>query len=188
MMIVNGLRYRRVAIKMNAANVNEAIASVSDNWERFSPNYPMEYDFLDESIARLYEHEAQQNKVFIAFAAISIFLACMGVFGLATYTARQRQKELGIRKVLGATAQQIIGLLSKEFILLVSISSIIAMPAAWYFMSEWLTSFAYQIDLASNWATFLISGLAVSLVAFLTIGFNTYRAAVSNPTESIRYE
>lgn len=188
MMVVNGLRYRRVAIKMNPENVNQAIAAVSDNWERFSPNYPMEYDFLDESIARLYEHEAKQNKVFIAFAAISIFLACMGVFGLATYTARQRQKELGIRKVLGATAQQVIGLLSKEFIILVSVSSIIAIPAAWYFMSEWLTAFAYQINLTSHWPTFLISGLAVSLVAFLTIGFNTYRAAVSNPTESIRYE
>lgn len=188
LIFVNGLRHRRVAIKLNAANLVSAMASVQEKWERFSPAYPMQYEFLDTSIAQLYENEVKQGRVFSAFTAISILLACMGVFGLATYTARQRQKELGIRKVLGATAQQIVGLLSKEFLILIVIASVLAIPATWYFMSQWLTDFVYKIDMLSNWPLFLASGLAVGLVAFLTIGFKTYRAAVSNPTESIRYE
>ncbi len=188
LIFVNGLRHRRVAIKLNAQNLVSAMASVQEKWDRFSPAYPMQYEFLDTSIEQLYENEVKQGRVFSAFTAISIFLACMGVFGLATYTARQRQKELGIRKVLGASAQQIIGLLSKEFILLIIIASILAIPVTWYFMNQWLTDFVYKIDMLSNWPLFLVSGLAVGLVAFITIGFKTYRAAVSNPTESIRYE
>lgn len=188
LIIVHGMRYRKVALKMNAANLTDAISSVNDSWEQFSPDYPIEYGFLDESIARLYEQEAKQSKVFTAFAGISIFLACMGVFGLATHTARQRQKELGIRKVLGATASQIIGMLSKEFVLLIALAAMVAIPVAWYFMSRWLNDFAYQINISDNWHIFLFSGLAVGLIAFFTIGFKTWRAAVSSPTESIRYE
>jgi putative ABC transport system permease protein len=188
LIIVHGMRYRKVALKMNAANLTDAISSVNNSWEQFSPDYPIEYGFLDESIARLYEQETKQSKVFKAFAGISIFLACMGVFGLATHTARQRQKELGIRKVLGATASQIIRLLSKEFVLLIVIAAMVAVPFAWYFMSRWLDDFAYQINISDNWHIFLLSGLAVGLIAFCTIGFKTWRAAVSNPTESIRYE
>lgn len=188
LIFVNGLRHRRVAIKLNAQNVVSAMASVQEKWERFSPAYPMQYEFLDTSIEQLYENEVKQGRVFSAFTAISILLACMGVFGLATYTARQRQKELGIRKVLGATAQQIVGLLSREFLMLIVIASMLAIPATWYFMSQWLTDFVYKIDILSNWPLFLASGLAVGLIAFLTIGFKTWRAAVSNPTESIRYE
>lgn len=188
LIIINGLRPRRLAIKVNANNLTQAMAAIQDNWEQFSPEYPIEYNFLDDSIGQLYEKEAKQNKVFSAFSAISIFLACMGVFGLATYTARQRQKELGIRKVLGASARQIIGLLSKEFVLLIVVASVIAIPVAWFFMARWLSDFAYQISIASNWPLFLFSGIAVLLITFLTIGAKTYSAAVSNPTESIRYE
>lgn len=188
LIVINGLRYRRFAIKVNSANITAALGAINDSWDAFSPDYPIEYEFLDDSIGRLYENETKQSKVFSAFATISVFLACMGVFGLATYTARQRQKELGIRKVLGATAQQIIGLLSKEFILLIALASVIAIPVTWYFMSSWLGDFAYQISIIGNWPIFLLSGLAVGLIAFITIGFKTYRAAVSNPTESIRYE
>lgn len=188
LIVVNGLRHRRFGLKLNTQNLTAAMSNVQEKWDRFSPEYPMQYEFLDDSIGRLYENEAKQSKVFSAFATISVFLACMGVFGLATYTARQRQKELGIRKVLGATAQQIIGLLSREFILLIGLASLIAIPVTWYFMSQWLGDFAYQISIIGNWPIFLLSGLAVGLIAFFTIGFKTYRAAVSNPTESIRYE
>ena len=188
LIIVHGLRYRKLAIKMNAANLVAAMEAIDDKWEQFSPEYPMQYEFLDESVAQQYENEVKQSKVFTAFSAISIFLACMGVFGLATYTARQKQKELGIRKVLGATARQIIGLLSREVILLIGLASLIAIPVAWYFIDQWLNDFAYQISIMAHWPLFLASGLAVALVAFLTIGLKTYRAAVSNPTESIRYE
>ncbi len=188
LIIVNGLRHRRFAIKINASKLSAAMETISKSWDEFSPDYPMQYEFLDESIARLYESEAKQSRVFSAFSTISIFLACMGVFGLATYTARQRQKELGIRKVLGATANQIINLLSKEFILLILIASILATPVAWYFIDSWLNEFAYQISISGNWLVFAISTLAVGIIAFVTIGLKTYRAAVSNPTESIRYE
>ena len=188
LIIVHGLRYRRIGIKMNAENLSDAIATVNNSWSELSPDYPITYDFLDDSIDRLYEHEAKQSRVFSVFAAISIFLACMGVFGLATYAARQRQKELGIRKVLGASAQQIIGLLSKEFVILILIASLIAVPASWYFIDQWLNNFAYQISIQNNWLLFVSSGLAVGVIVFFTVGLKTYRAAVSNPTESIRYE
>lgn len=188
LIVINGLRHRRFAIRVNPANISDALASIQDGWKQFSPNYPIEYEFMDDSIALLYENETKQGKVFSAFAAISVFLACLGVFGLATHTARQRQKELGIRKVLGASARQIIQLLSKEFVQLVGIACVLAVPVAWYFIGQWLGDFQYQIDILSNWPLFLISGLAVGLIAFLTIGFKTYHTAVSNPTESIRCE
>ena len=148
----------------------------------------MAYQFLDDSLKDLYEKEEQQARVFSAFSGLSIFLACLGIFGLAAYAAQQRQKELGIRKVLGATANQIISLISKEFVLLVMVAFIIAIPVAWYFIQQWLGGYAYRIEVMEHWYVFVLSGTATFFIALITVAFKTYGAAISDPTESIRNE
>lgn len=186
--IIMGGRHRRVAIKTNTTDLKETLLAIDEVYNRFSPDFPLSYEFLDQSLERLYENEQKQARVFTAFSGISIFLACLGIFGLAAYSARQRQKELGIRKVLGAAPLQILGLISKEFILLVAIAALVATPLAWLFVEDWLGAFAYRIEVLDHWPVFVVSGLIAILIALLTIGFKTYKAAVSNPTESIRYE
>ena len=181
-------RSRRFAVRVNSEQINETLLDIDAKYTALSPDFPLSYDFIDQSLARLYENEEKQGRVFIAFSGISILLACLGIFGLAAYAAQQRQKELGIRKVLGATARQIIGLISKQFMILVLIASVVAIPTIWYFMEQWLSAFAYRIELVNHWYTFLLSGLAAMLIALLTVTFKTYKAAVSDPTESIRNE
>ena len=140
------------------------MTKIDESWQRFSPEFPMQYEFLDNSIEQLYLNEAKQNKVFYVFSGVSIFLACMGIFGLATHSARQRQRELGIRKILGASIQQIMMLISKEFIGLVLIATAIAIPVSWYFIKGWLFEFAYQINIMDNWPVFVFSGIAATFV------------------------
>ena len=143
---------------------------------------------LDESLAQLYDNELKQARIFSVFSAISVFLACLGIFGLAAYSAQRRQKELGIRKVLGATARQIIGLISKEFVVLVLIAMLVAIPVVWLFIQSWLGGYAYRIELLTHWYVFLAGGIISVLIALITVTFKTYHAAVSAPTESIRNE
>lgn len=181
-------RSRRLAVKVNPENMNETLLFIDEAFTNLSPEFPMSYDFIDQSLARLYENEQKQGRVFSAFSGISILLACLGIFGLAAYSAQQRQKELGIRKVLGATARQIIGLISKQFLILVLIAAVVAAPAVWYFMDQWLGGFAYRIRLIDHWYVFILAGGAAILIALFTVTFKTYRAAVSDPTESIRNE
>lgn len=176
----------RVVIKINSGNLKEAMIAIDETYRELSPGFPLQYDFLDDSLERLYEEEQKQAQMFSAFSGISIFLACLGIFGLAAYSAQQRQKELGIRKVLGATVQQIIGLISKEFVLLVVVATILAIPAAWYFISNWLKDYAYQIDLWSHWYVFVTGGIVTVVIALITVSIKTYKAAISDPTESIR--
>lgn len=186
--IITGGRPRKMGIKINPSNINETMLFIDEKYKEISPNYPISYQFHDETLARLYEDEQKQAKVFSAFSGISILLACLGIFGLAAYTAQQRQKELGIRKVLGASPSQIINLISKEFVLLVLIAAVIASPSVWYFIKSWLGNFAYRIELPSYWYVFLFGGLIAVVIALLTIIVKTYRAAVSDPTQSIRNE
>ncbi|MEM6831335.1 MAG: FtsX-like permease family protein, partial [Bacteroidota bacterium] len=153
-----------------------------------APNFPMRSRFLDDSIAEQYLEEKKQAKIFTGFATLSILLACMGVFGLAAFSAQQRQKELGIRKVLGATINQVILIISREFLILVSVASLVAIPFSWYFIDYWLENFAYRISILNNWPVFLIGGVVTTMIAFLTIGLKTYKTAAGNPTEIIRYE
>lgn len=188
LVIVPTGRPRRIAIKIKGQDVSHSLQVIDETYQEFSPDYPISYDFIDQSLARLYENEMRQANIFRVFSGISILLACLGIFGLAAYSAQQRQKELGIRKVLGATVQQIIGLISKEFLLLVLIASVVATPVIWYFMKGWLGNFAYRIELINYWYVFLLSGLAAMIVALVTVTFKTYRAAVSDPIESIRNE
>lgn len=186
--ILSGGFHRRMAVKINMSNLKEGLLFVDKTFADIAPEFPMSYQFLDDSLRELYEKEQQQMRVFASFSTLSIFLACLGIFGLAAYASQQRQKELGIRKVLGATAKQIIGLISKEFVWLVLIASIIALPVVWYFMKEWLGNYAYRIEVLNHWYVFLLGGIITVLIALITVSIKTYRAAIADPTESIRNE
>lgn len=187
--IIMGYQYhRRFIVRLKENNIPETLRYIENMFNKHSPDYPITYQFHDEGLNQLYEDEAKQASIFSMFSGISIFLACMGIFGLAAYAAEQRQKELGIRKILGASVQQVILIISKEFITLVVIAAIVAMPLTWIFMENWLHDFAYRIGLAENWMVFIVGSLVAGIIAFLTIALKTYKTAASNPTDCIRYE
>ena len=186
--IISGGRPRKLAIKVNTEDISNTLLFIDEQYREISPDYPISYTFLDQGLERLYEDQQKQAKVFTAFSGISILLACLGIFGLAAYSAQQRQKELGIRKVLGATPKQIIKLISKEFVVLVLIATVVASPSVYYFIESWLESFAYRISIPGYWYVFLVGGLMAIVTALLTVFVKTYRAAVSDPIQSIRNE
>lgn len=188
LMIVMAPYHRSVAIKINSNNLRKSIAEISSIYDENVPNYPMQYYFQDDSLARQYENEETQAKIFLLFAGISILLASMGIFGLVSHAAQQRQKELGIRKILGAKVSQIIGLISWEFIVLVSVAALVAIPITIYFIALWLENFAYHIELTNYWIVFPAGGLITATITAATIALKTYRAAISNPVRAIRYE
>ena len=147
---------------------------------------PFSYRFLDDSFDQMYRTEQRTGKLAMAFAILAILIACMGLFGLATYAAEQRIKEIGIRKVLGASVNNIVEMLSKDFLVLVLISSIIAFPLAWWAMHSWLQDFAYRISI--SWWVFLLAGAIALFIALATISFQAIKAAVANPVKSLRTE
>jgi len=142
--------------------------------------------FLDEKVASFYKQENQLSQLYKIFAAIAIFLSCLGLYGLASFMAAQRIKEVGIRKVLGATAGSIVYLFSKEFIILITIAFLIATPIAWYFMNQWLQNYAYRINI--SWWIFAAGGVASIAIALITVSFQAIKAAVANPVKSLRTE
>ncbi len=162
------------------------IAALEKNWKALSPDQPFNYRFLDESFARVYSTEQRVGKIAGIFGLLSILVSCLGLFGLAAFTTEQRTKEIGIRKVLGASVGSVVGLLSRDFLKLILIALVIATPLAWYFMKQWLSDFAYRIDI--SWWAFAIAGAAAIIIAFLTVGFQSMKAALRNPVESLRSE
>jgi len=174
------------SFKVGTANVNQLIAQVQSKWKSLASGLPFRYRFLDESFDEMYRSEQRVGKIALVFSVLAIFIACLGLFGLATFIAEQRTKEIGIRKVLGASVQGIVQMLSKDFMKLVAISFVIAAPLAWYFMNKWLQDFAYRISI--SWWVFVAAGLAALLIALLTVSFQAIRAAISNPVKSLRTE
>ena len=175
-----------LAIRLHPDNVAEAISAVEETWKKLAPNQPFSYTFLDQDYARLYNREQQMSHVFQIFSGLAILIACLGLFGLAAFTTQQRTKEIGIRKILGASVSGIIYLLSKDFLKLVIIANIIAWPIAYYAMNQWLQGFAYRINLGIS--TFILSGLIALLIAILTVSYQAIKAARANPVEALRYE
>ncbi|MEZ4885289.1 MAG: ABC transporter permease [Chitinophagales bacterium] len=175
-----------VAIRLSPNNMAESLSFIEDTWTRFEPEYPFQYDFLDQKFAMLYTAEERLGKVFLYFTLLAIFIACLGLFGLASYTAEQRTKEIGIRKVLGASIGNITLLLTKEFILLVLISNIIAWPIAYFMMQKWTETFAYPTDI-TFW-TFGLASILGLVIAILTVSFQAVKAAIGNPIRALRYE
>jgi len=182
----NSTMYRQVAIKLGTANMSSTLQSVKKIWEQTFPDYVYEYRFLDNKIESFYKQENQLAQLYKVFAAIAIFLSCLGLYGLASFMAAQRIKEVGIRKVLGATAGNIVYMFSKEFILLIAIAFAIAAPIAWYFMNQWLQNYAYRINI--GWWVFAAGGLAAIIIALITISFQAIKAAIANPVKSLRTE
>lgn len=175
-----------IAVKASGDRIPAIIAAAETAWNAQAPEFPFDYQFLDERLDRLYQSEEQQGRLFAFFAGIAIFIACLGMFGLASFAAATRTKEVGIRKVLGASVSSIVGLLSRDFIKLVILAMLIASPIVWYFMDGWLQNFAYRIDL--RWWVFVVAGLGAMLIALISVGYQSIRAAVANPVESLKNE
>ena len=154
--------------------------------KKFAPNYQFNYHFFDEIFDRDYQNERMMGKIFGSFMLLSIIIACMGLIGISTLSAEQRIKEIGIRKVLGASVPSITGLLSKDFTKCVLFSNIIAWPISYFVMHRWLQNFAYRVNLGIG--IFMLSGLAVLAIALLTVSYQTIKAATANPVDSLRYE
>ena len=182
----NSTMYRQASVKLSTANIASTMQSIKKIWEQTFPNNVYEYRFLDDKIDSFYKQESQLSQLYKIFAAIAIFLSCLGLYGLASFMAVQRIKEVGIRKVLGATTGNIIYLFSKEFIILISIAFAIATPIAWYYMHQWLQDYAYRINI-SLWV-FAAGGLAAIIIALVTISFQAIKAAIANPVKSLRTE
>lgn len=173
-------------IRVEPDNIPETINFIEEKWTQVNPEQPFEYTFVDENFASLYETEERQGKIFSAFALFAIFIACLGLIGLTSFTAEQKKKEVGIRKILGASSFSIIYLLSKEFTWLVIIAFFIAVPLSWKLMQAWLADFAYQTPL--NIAVFLTAGLLVLLITWLTVGIQTAQAATANPIKALHQD
>src|SRR6187549_2478466 len=164
-------------------SAQEAVTKVESLWKKNATNEPFEYTFLDENFDELFREEQRLGQVFSAMTGIAIFIACLGLLGLASFTAEQRTKEIGIRKVMGASVSSVSALLSKEFMLLVAIAFIMASGLAWYAMDSWLGTFAYRINLGP--VVFILSGLIAAVIAWLTVSFHFIKAARSNPSDSL---
>ena len=176
----------KVAVKIKTSGIENTISQVKKVWSVYSPEFPLEFNFLDENFDQMYKSEDKLKTLLWIFTGIAIFVGCLGLFGLATFTAERRRKELGIRKVLGASAQGLVMLLSKDFIKLVLVSVLIASPIAWLLMNKWLQDFAYRITV-SIWI-FIGAGLLAVVIAFCTVGFQAIKAALANPVSSLRSE
>lgn len=150
------------------------------------PEQPFQYAFLEETIQALYQSEETLGRIFSYFSLLAILIGCLGIFGLSTYTAQQRIKEIGIRKALGASAVSVFTLLSKDFLKLVLVAICIASPVAWWVMNKWLAGFAYRIDI--EWWVFLLTGAVSLLIALLTVSYQSVKAALTNPIKSLRSE
>jgi ABC-type antimicrobial peptide transport system permease subunit len=170
----------------NKANTEQAVDRITSVMRSLNPGYPFDYRFVDDQFDKLFKSETLISKLSRIFAILAIFISCLGLFGLAAYTAERRTREIGIRKVLGASVNGIAGLLSVDFLKLVFISFLIAFPLAWWAMHKWLEDFAYRITI--NWLVFVFAGITALLIALLTISFQAIRAGLANPVKSLRTE
>lgn len=175
-----------VSFRIKAGSAQQVIKNIESQWRKMAPGEAFSYSFLNEDFNAMYNSEQRIAKICIAFSILAVFIACLGLLGLATYAAEQRTKEIGIRKVLGASIGNIAGMLSKDFLKLVVIAAVITFPIAWWAMHRWLQDFAFRITI--NWWIFLIAGLIALFIAMLTVSFQAIRAALSNPVKSLRNE
>ncbi len=178
--------YSDLSIKISGNQVTQGLEHIEKVWKEFLPKRPFSYKFLSENYLRLYEEEQKQSQLFTIFSGLAIFIACLGLFGLATFNTLQRVKEIGIRKVMGASIPSILTLLSKEIVILLIAANLIAWPLAWYFMNQWLSTFAYHIDM--NVAIYLLAAMAAVTLALITVSTQTLKAAMTNPGDTLRYE
>ena len=175
-----------LSLKIDTRHINEALNHLKKIWASSVPDVPLQYAFVDEKIDQQYGNENKMQGIFYAFAGLSLLIACLGLFGLSIYVVERKIKEIGIRKVLGASIPGLVNLLSKDFLKLVLVAIVIATPLSWIFMNEWLKDFAYRINI--SWTVFMVAGLAAVLIALLTVSFKAIRAAIANPVKSLKTE
>ena len=175
-----------LTIRVSSSNLRQAISSVEKTWKKFTNDEKFSYNFVDQNLARLYEAEQKTEQINTVFSSLALFIACLGLFGLAAFITEQRTKEIGIRKVVGASVIEIVITLSKEFIKWVILANIIAWPVAYYIMNNWLKNFAYRVNL--DWGIFILAGVIALIIALATVSFQTIRAAKANPIDSLKYE
>jgi putative ABC transport system permease protein len=175
-----------VSIKINGARSSQAISYIQSIWKELFPDHPFEYQFLDAHFEELYRADSQVSRIVSILAALAIIISCLGLFGLASYSAEKRIREIGIRKVMGASVQSLVSLLSLQFIGLVGIANLIAWPLAWFGLRQWLQDYAYHISI--NLWIFLLAGLVAVLIALVTVSFQALKVAIANPVNSLRTE
>ena len=181
---VGALRY--LSLQISPEDMTETIAGLEQQWRQIVPHRPFLYSFLDDSFNQQYQADIQFGKIFSVFAGLAISIACLGLFGLTTYTTEQKTKEIGIRKVLGASVVSIVSLLSKDYVKLFLIAIAIATPASWYIMNDWLNGFAYKVEMGPE--VFMAAALICLLIALITISWQSVKAALQNPVESLKNE
>jgi putative ABC transport system permease protein len=175
-----------LAFRVGTSDIRSLVSNIEGRWKSMAPGYPFTYEFLDDAFDNMYREEQRIGKIAISFSVLAIFVACLGLFGLATYMAEQRTKEIGVRKVLGASVQNITTMLSKEFVVLVLIAAVIAFPLSWWAMHHWLEDFAFRVNI--SWWVFVLAASIAFTIALLTVSFQAIRAAIANPVDSLRTE
>jgi putative ABC transport system permease protein len=178
--------YNNISVRIPRQNIKATMQSLEAAWKRVLPNHPFEYSFVDEQYNKQYKTEQQLSSLSVIFSMLIIFISCLGLLGLTMVAVSQRTKEIGVRKVLGATVSGIAALLSKEFVKLVLIAIVIASPGAWWLMTIWLEDFAYRTDI--KWWVLALAGLLAVFIALITISFQAIKAAIANPVKSLRTE
>jgi putative ABC transport system permease protein len=175
-----------VSLRFKASNAQEVISDIEKIWKRVAPDQPFQYSFLNDDFGRMYSAEQRLGKIFGTFATLAIIIACLGLFALTAFTTEQRTKEIGIRKVLGASVSSIVMLLSREFGKLVIIAFVLASPIAWYSVNWWLQNYAYKTEIGI--VVYILAGITALLIATLTISYQSIRAATSDPVKSLKNE
>jgi putative ABC transport system permease protein len=175
-----------MTVRIHPSNITQTVSAIEAKWNEVASDFPFEYTFMDADFDHLYKAEKQSGKLITYFASLSILISCLGLFGLATFMAEQRTKEIGIRKVMGASVAGITALLSKDFLMLVLIAVAIAIPVAWYLTDKWLQDFAYRIDV--EWWIFAVASVMALIIALMTVSAQAIKAAVQNPVKSLRSE
>jgi putative ABC transport system permease protein len=178
--------YGNLSVKINGSKPRDAIEFIQSVWKKNCPAIPFEYEFLDDHFTELYRADSQISTIVGALASLAIIISCLGLFGLASYSAEKRTREVGIRKVLGASLQNIVMMLSKDFLKYVLIAALIACPLSWFAVHKWLQDYAYRIEI--SWWIFLLAVLIAVIIALVTISFQAIKAAIANPVKSLRTE
>ena len=173
-------------VSVSSSEIENATRAMANIWKQIDPNAPFESEFLNDSVKRQYENDQRVSKIFTVFTIITIVISCLGLYGLSVFMAERRVKEIGIRKVLGASVNSIVTMLSKDFIMLVAIAFVISVPVCYYAMDKWLQGFAYKTEM--NVAVFLLAGLLAFTIAIITVGFESMKAAMGNPVDSLKNE
>ncbi|MEX1238618.1 MAG: ABC transporter permease [Cyclobacteriaceae bacterium] len=188
LMILLARENNNIFVRTGDGDVRQSISAIEKVWKEIFPTYTFEYNFLDADFDSQYKADEKRSQIFTAFSGMTLVIACLGLLGLAAFTTEQRTKEIGVRKVIGASIQNLVALVSKEFFILVGLGMLVAFPVAWYFTNDWLRNFAYRIELSEEWPTFLLSALLALMITMITVGYNVVRAASANPVNSLRDE